>query len=30
MNYWEKILDSFSFKSKGGAPNFNNPTIGYY
>ena len=25
MNYWEKILDSFSFKSKGGAPNFNNP-----
>ena len=25
MNYWEKILESFSFKSKGGAPDFTNP-----
>ena len=25
MNYWEKILEGFSFKSKGGAPDFTNP-----
>jgi len=25
MNYWEKILEGFSFKSKGGAPDFSNP-----
>ena len=25
MNYWDKILEGFSFKSKGGAPDFTNP-----
>ncbi len=25
MNYWEKLIDGFSFKSKGGAPDFDNP-----
>ena len=25
MNYWEKLLEGFSFKSKGGAPDFTNP-----
>ena len=25
MNYWEKIIDGFSFQSKGGAPDFKNP-----
>ena len=25
MNYWEKILEGFSFKSTGGAPDFTNP-----
>jgi len=25
MNYWEKLLGGFSFKSKGGAPDFTNP-----
>tara|TARA_A100001515_G_C4582720_1_gene213450 strand:- start:73 stop:2136 length:2064 start_codon:yes stop_codon:yes gene_type:complete len=25
MNYWEKLIEGFSFKSKGGAPDFSNP-----
>ena len=25
MNYWEKLIDGFSFKSKSGAPDFDNP-----
>ena len=25
MSYWDKILESFSYKSKGGAPDFSNP-----
>ena len=25
MNYWEKLIEGFSFKSKGGAPDFDNP-----
>ena len=25
MNYWEKILEGFSFQTKGGAPDFTNP-----
>ena len=25
MNYWDKILDGFDYKSKGGAPDFSNP-----
>ena len=25
MNYWEKLIEGFSFKSKGGAPDFTNP-----
>ena len=25
MTYWEKIMESFSYKTKGGAPDFTNP-----
>ena len=25
MNYWDKILDGFDDKSKGGTPDFSNP-----
>ena len=25
MNYWDKILDGFDYKSKGGTPDFSNP-----